>query len=551
MENVERRDTTSRSPLRRGTPRPVPWRSDPTPRPTGRLVAPLIQPATLHRMLTAHRPQSPSQGEAMTQLPIPVQVGSQPLDHWDHIEARQQQLGDDAAQHLRDKRRPSIAQPDLEWAALGFEPRWVGFDTADCAAALQPSAFSSQGAAEFDRFRQGAERRGETAVVISPIGETESDSRNLFSVFGPPVSSVSIGHTHTSIDGRPVGQGARVQVATNLCDADTQLALRLINHKPAPTWRTLSLEGSISESVHGRKEHPPTGTLLPIVETELGEPVVAVWISPDRVERRYVVPDETPWPLLLSWLLEQALPTFVPEAMRRSRRMLASDKDLMTRRERDAHSALATLDADYRARRTELKHQLDDAQANAVAIREGLLYGTGQQLVDAVTAVLESAGIEVVDLDEKLGNTSNADLLCTYAGSSRLVEVKSATGSAPERAYQDLLRHLREWSSLPGATPIDGGALVISHEIRTQPLERRPTPYARPEFLLAQTEPVISAMQLFAAWRDEDYQTIRHLLFGPSAEPPMVEATGQEHAAAADTETVSVGSKLRRWLGWR
>lgn len=149
MENVERRDTTRRSPSRQGTPRPVPWPSDPTPRPTGRPDALLLQPATpctpSARMLTAHRPQSPSQGEAMTQLPIPVHVGSQPPDHWDDIEALHQ-LGADAPPALRNNLRPSIAQPDLKWAALGFEPRWVGFDTADCAVALQPSIFTTHGA---------------------------------------------------------------------------------------------------------------------------------------------------------------------------------------------------------------------------------------------------------------------------------------------------------------------------------------------------------------------------------------------------------------------
>ncbi|AJQ92005.1 hypothetical protein [Propionibacterium freudenreichii] len=486
----------------------------------------------------------------MTQLPMPVHVGSEPPEHWDDIEARQQQYGDDAAPYLRDKQRPSIARPDIDWGALGFEPRWVGFDAADCAAALQPSIFSGQGADEFNRFRQGAERRGETALVISPIGETEGASRNVHNVFDPPVSSVSIGQTYTSIDGRTIGKGARVRAASDLDDADGQLALRLLSATQAPTWRSLSLSGAVLESVYGREDHPPEGTLLPILETELGEPVVAVWISPDGVERRYVVPVETSWTLLLPWLLEQALPAFVPGAMRRARRPLTSDRDLMTRRERDAHAALADLELDYAARRIELERQIEDAQDAAVATREGLLYGTGQQLVSAVRAVFETAGIEVVDLDEKLGDTKNADLLCTYGGLSRLVEVKSANGSAPERAYQDLIRHLREWPSLPGASPIDGGALVISHDLRKVPLDRRPTPYARPEFLLAQTEPVISALELFAAWRDEDVEAIRQLLFGSSA-APVGNSAGQAGAAVVDVDAASSSRILRHWFGRR
>lgn len=486
----------------------------------------------------------------MTQLPIPVHVGSQSPEHWDDIEARQRQHGDDAAPYLRDKRRPSIAKPDIDWGAHGFEPRWVGFDTADCAVALQPNIYSGQGADEFARFRQGAEARGETALVISPIGEIESGSHNVYNVFGPPGASVSIGQTYTSIDGRMIGKGARVRAATDLSDADGQLALRLLSAEPAPTWQSLSLSGSVLESVYGREEHPPEGTLLPILETELGEPVVAVWISPDGVERRYVVPVETPWKLLLPWLLEQGLPAFVPGAMRRARRPLASDKDLMTRRERDAHAALSTLEVEYAARRIELERQLGDAQDAAVLTREGLLYGTGQQLVNAVRSVFESAGIEVVDLDEELGDTKNADLLCTYGDRSRLVEVKSVNGSAPERAYQDLIRHLREWPNLPGATPIDGGALVISHDLRMIPRERNPAPYTRPEFLAAQTEPVISALELFAAWRDENAGAIRDLLFGLNTSP-AAEAKKQGGVAVDDLHTAAPSPARRRWFGRR
>jgi hypothetical protein len=81
--------------------------------------------------------------------------------------------------------------------------------------------------------------------------------------------------------------------------------------------------------------------------------------------------------------------------------------------------------------------------------------------VDAIRSVLESAGVAVVDLDEKLGDTKNADLR-TYDDRSRLVEVKSASGSAPERAYQDLVRHLREWPTLLGSVPVEGGALVLN-----------------------------------------------------------------------------------------
>lgn len=486
----------------------------------------------------------------MMRLPIPVQVGSEPPEHWDDIEAREQQHGDDAALYLRNKRRPSVAMPDLDWSAFGFDPRWVGFDTAECAVALQPSIFSGYGADEFDRFRQGAERRHELALVLSPIGSTADEPRDIHNVFGSSVDLVSIGQTYTSIYGQRIGKGARVRIANDLGDADGNLALRLLSCNPEPTWRSLSLSGATSESSHGQEQHAPEGTLMPILETELGEPVVAVWLSPRGVERRYVVPVETPWKLLLSWLLEQALPEFVPGAMRRARRPLASDEDLMTRRERDARTALAVLEVDHAARRSELERQLKEAQDVASATREGLLYGTGQQLVDAVRSVFVSADIEVVDLDEKFGDTKNADLLCSYGGRVRLVEVKSASGSATERAYQDLLRHLREWPSLPGATSIDGGALVISHDLRTVPRERSRTPYTRSEFLSAQSEPVISALELFSAWRDEDVEAIHRLLFRSSTAQEDIPAMPRCETVS-DVDTVASTPVRRRWFRHR
>jgi hypothetical protein len=216
----------------------------------------------------------------------------------------------------------------------------------------------------------------------------------------------------------------------------------------------------------------------------------------------------------------------------------------MTRRERDARSVLAAFEAEYVARRSELEGELKEAQAKASTIREGLLYGTGTQLVAAVQSVFETAGITVVDLDQRLGDIKNADLLCSFGGHSRLVEVKSASGSAPERAYQDLARHLREWPNLPGSTPIDGGALVISHELRAAPLERSPRPYTRREFLKAQTEPVIASLDLFAAWREEDADTLRRLLFGPVSDP-LVEASAG--IASPEPETSAVAGR-RRWF---
>jgi NAD-dependent dihydropyrimidine dehydrogenase PreA subunit len=90
----------------------------------------------------------------MAQLSIPVHVGSEPPSSWDELEARQREYGDEASPWLQKQRRPAVASPSLDWEALGFDPRWVGFDTADCAAALQPNIYAGHGASEFDRFRR-------------------------------------------------------------------------------------------------------------------------------------------------------------------------------------------------------------------------------------------------------------------------------------------------------------------------------------------------------------------------------------------------------------
>jgi len=482
--------------------------------------------------------------------PIPVHVGHQAPREWDDIEARQRAYGEEASPWLLEQRRPAIAASELNWFDAGFEPRWLRSDTSDCAAALQPSVDSGQGAAELARFRQGVKSRNELALVIDLIGRLDDESRTTHNVFGPPSSTVFTGDDDTLISGTLLGKEARVRPAADLGAADAQLALLLVTANPAPRWRGLSLVGSaVSPRDNRQEECSARGVLVPIVETELGEPVVAAWVSPDGLERRYVVPVETPWPLLLTWLMEQALPVFVPGALRRARRQLAADVFLMTVAERMARDALADLEEDYIVRRRELTEQLDSAVTAASPIREGLLFGSGHQLEDVVRSVLESAGIVVLNLDETLGGTKNADLLCSYAGRARLVEVKSAGGSAPERAYDDLVRHLREWPGLADSVPVDGGTLVVNHERRKLASERRRAPFARPEFLTAQTELVVTTLDLFDAWRHEDAATIRRLVFGPSTDGSD-EAEELEAPPPPRPQTVA-DRGVRLWLARR
>jgi hypothetical protein len=158
----------------------------------------------------------------MTPLPIPVHIGSEPPASWDDIEARQ-----------------PVASATLEWDAFGFEPRWVGFDTADSAAALAPSVCSGHGADEFNRFRKGAESRGELALGISPIGQPDGGGPR--SVLSQHDDSILLGRIESRISSKPLGMGAKVRSAPDLGDADSQLALRLLSCNPALRWRSLSL----------------------------------------------------------------------------------------------------------------------------------------------------------------------------------------------------------------------------------------------------------------------------------------------------------------------
>jgi hypothetical protein len=403
--------------------------------------------------------------------------------------------------------------------------------------ALQPSIFSGHGADEFDRFRRGAESRGEIALVISPIGD-------------PDDHSVYLSKLESHIASRALGTGAKVRASANLSDADRDLARRLVNCNPPLPWRSLSLHGLTHETHSDRyRQHaqPAQGALESIVETELGEPVVAAWVSPDDIERRYVVPAEMPWPLVLQWILEHALPAYVPNAVRRARRPLLNDDALVTRRERAARTALTDFEVQHKAHRAALERELEEARTAASGVRDGLLYGTGTELVQAVRVVLETAGMTVHDLDLQLGGTKNADLLCTYGGRSRLIEVKSASGNAPERAYEALVRHLREWQSLPKSAPVEGGALVLNHQHRMPPPERSQKPYGRPEFLAAQTEPVVTTLEFCAAWREEDWGAVRALVFDESAGQASQPAADDVVAAKHDAADKPPGRR-RGWL---
>lgn len=113
-------------------------------------------------------------------------------------------------------------------------------ESSDCAAALQPRIYHSDGARERGRYLAGAARRGEMAVLVSAIGNADGTHRNIFSAYD---ASVSLSLESGSVCGRRLPQGATVRPAGDLNRADRDLALRLKNRAPGAWW-SLKLEAS-------------------------------------------------------------------------------------------------------------------------------------------------------------------------------------------------------------------------------------------------------------------------------------------------------------------
>jgi hypothetical protein len=409
-----------------------------------------------------------------------------------------------------------LVGPGIEWWRHGVEPRWLGMETSDCAAALDPSIFHGHGADELQRFLAGARSRQEPAVVIATIGDAGDDfPRSVLSRYD---ASVHLPGLRCSINGRRLPAGSRPSLAAGLSAADRDLGLRLLSRPTAAPWWALALSGHTVEPGAGGPSvsYKPEGELRAILVDALGDPVVAVWTPPAGDQRWYVIPDATDWGGVLDWLIRQALPAYVADALRRARSPQFVDPDLQTPAELAARRALAEMAVRHAEERARLEGELEAAKAAAEAVRYGLLYGTGKELVDAVDAVLQQAGFATVNLDAELGGTRSADLLATFQQQRRLVEVKAASGNASEALIADLQRHLVTWSELRPQQPVGGGVLIVNHQHRLEPSQRAPQVYSRPEFVTALTLPVIGTHALFVWWRAADWAAVRDAVLGPA-----------------------------------
>lgn len=260
--------------------------------------------------------------------------------------------------------------------------------------------------------------------------------------------------------------------------------------------------------------------------------------------RWFVVPHGTDQRLLVQWLVQHALLACVPGALTRARSSLVRDPALATDAEARLVETIAEEQRAHEQRQTELQQRLAALRAVADPLRDRLLFGTGHPLEDAVHDVLVAAGATVTRLDAVYG-TDSADLLAEYSGRRVLVEVKSANSRPPQSLPGKLLKHLNTWPALPGTEPVDGGILVVNYQTKLPPVQRDTEVCTDRAFADALSLPVISSARLFDWWRREDWDAMRHAVFGDtgSAQPPETAMPDAEPKASGRPGLLS---RLRR-----
>ncbi len=450
-------------------------------------------------------------------IPIPVHVGlpnpSSPSEDREAGSSRR-------PQKTVETRRTPLAAAEVDWQQLGVEPRWLGVETVDCVAALEPGRFSGSGRNEFSRLLEGAKERGEMALVISMLGRAGDDDP-VRSVATAADDSLLLPGFQGSINARRLPAGARPRLADGLSAADRDLGNRLLGRPDGAQWWTLALASTALESGTGygvQKVFPLPGALEPILVDPVGKAVVAAWVPAHRNQRWYIVPDAIKWSSVIDWLVQQAIPYYIPDAPRRFRTAGVVDPAWETPREQLAREAIAAMEIRHLEERGRLEAEQQDARRAAEGVRDGLLYGSGGELVRAVDRVLSDAGISTIDLDAGEKGTWSADLLASAEGSARLVEVKSEGGRAKEALVGDLVKHLGTWRAERPEEPVSGGTLVVNHQRKIAPEERDPRVYGRQEFVRSLTVKVVGSMDLFRWWKESDWPAIREAVLGEA--PP-------------------------------
>ena len=209
-------------------------------------------------------------------------------------------------------------------------PRWLGDDSSNAVAAIQPNNFLNRGAAEWDRFIAGKQARHELALAMSMIGTP--DEPKIASPGGPtasvslPVPAPGIAH----VGGPRVPLARAPSVAKGLGAVDTDLASRLIKARdPNLPWWSLELTGAELFYGGGRSEMvEPAGTLSPLLISAAGEVVAAVWTLSDEAIRHYVIPWMPVWTPILEWLGQRGIPEFVLSTAGRAESKAGEEPDV-------------------------------------------------------------------------------------------------------------------------------------------------------------------------------------------------------------------------------
>jgi len=404
------------------------------------------------------------------------------------------------------KRPTPWALDTLDWSAEGFEPRWLGHESSDCAVSFDPSIFSGHGADEQRRFTEGLRSRSDLGIVIWTAGRDDNPASTGFNPFGGGDSVLTSLESQVTCKRLPLG--VQASVADGLVAADRDLALRLRNDPRISQWWELDLRRLQAEFPDGMtRVSPAPARLVPLLHDRTGAILAGVAVVDGQ--RWYFLPRGADPVGLLRWLMQHALPTWAPEALRAARRSTSVDEELQTPTERSLRADLAELETTYSRGREAIEVELSRATAEADTVRTGLLYGRGAELEDAVARALRTGGLRVQALDVLLGGTKSADLLVEHGGKRWIVEIKSTSGAAKESFVADLARHQETWPELRPDLTIAGGVLIVSHHLTAAPNERPIPIYSRPEFVASLRVPVIGARTIFDRWRDQDAPAVR------------------------------------------
>lgn len=481
---------------------------------------------------------------------LDVHIGYFPPERWDKLGIDGPDVQKAVGGH---ERRPSVTSEHIEWATIGLQPRWVGDDTSDAVAAIEPNQFHQRGVDEWRRYRAGAERRGELVVAVSMIGDNEEPApRSVLATADASVAMLATPMSFVSVVGDRVVLATPPELADGLNPADRDLALRLVSARDLalPWWGLTQVGGEPRFGGGGASQvmnHP--GSLHPLLVSRANETVAAVWLSHDGSVRHYVLPWLPSWLPVLEWLSRSGIPELVPSASRRMHQRLGDDAALMTSDEVALREAINRLSADYQSHRAALQARLSEARSEADYVRHGLLMSKGDALETAVARVLADAGFEVERLDETLGRPASADLLVRHAGRRWLVEVKGVSGNASERLADSPRKHLSTWPELRPGAPVEGVVLVVNHQAGLHPLNRTPSVYARDEFVRSLTFPVVSTLELWRAWARTDRAAIQSAVTGDDTDAGGGEIADSDPPSPTET-TADAYSNDRRWPHW-